>query len=527
MAARKPDPDKELQVMKHTPLYERHMRDASAVINLKGFARAMHYRGHIAEHKATRESVTLCDVSHMGEIDFQGPDALALVQKLITNDAAKLAVNQVLYSALCNAEGNIIDDLVCYRLAPDRFVLVVNVTKIEEDYQWVLRHAHGMDVQVKNVSADTALMALQGPNSREVLQRITRADLSTLRYYWLVQTEICTRHGEIPCMISRTGYTGECGYEIMVSRDLAPWIWDELLLVGQPLGIMEHGVAARESLRTEAGYLLNGNDMDAGTNPYEAGIGWVVRLDTNFIGRDALVRIKAQGVSRKMVGLEVEGPLTMRHGCPIFHGGVEVGKVTSGPLSAQIAGRNLGLGYISAGHAAVGTDIEIEIRGKTFKARVVAMPFCERKAKQEPSIRTWSPYDLRFTEQHVWARAEGDLVTVGLSDFGQRELGDILSLDLPQVGTAVTKGTEAAWGDSYRRPFELSSPVTGEIVAVNAGLLEKPRHINAYPFATQGILKLRTKTRDDYDGLLGFERYAQLTRRLQQYDQWSKGRRMT
>ena len=342
--------------MKHTPLYARHMRAASAVINLKGVARAMHYRGHLAEHQATRAGVTLCDVSHMGEFDFRGADALALVQRLITNDAAKLAVNQVLYSALCNAEGNIIDDLVCYRLAADHFVWVVNVTKIDEDYQWVLRHAQGMDVQVKNVSTDTALMALQGPNSREVLQRITRADLSTLRYYWLVQTGICTRHGEIPCLISRTGYTGERGYEIMVARDLAPWIWDELLLVGRPLGIMEHGVAARESLRTEAGYLLNGNDMDAATNPYEAGIGWVVKLDTDFIGRDALARIKALGVSRSMVGLEVEGPLTMRYGCPIFRGGKEVGKVTSGPLSAQIAGRNLGLGYVSAEHAAVGTD---------------------------------------------------------------------------------------------------------------------------------------------------------------------------
>ena len=513
--------------MKHTPLYDRHMRDASAVINLKGFARAMHYRGHLAEHKATREHVTLCDVSHMGEIDFQGPDALALVQKLITNDAAKLAVDQVLYSALCNAEGNIIDDLVCYRLAADHFVWVVNVTKTAEDYQWVLRHAHGMDVQVKDISADTALMALQGPDSREVLQRITRADLSALRYYWLVQTGICTRQGEIPCLISRTGYTGERGYEIMAARDLAPWIWDELLLAGQPLGIMEHGVAARESLRTEAGYLLNGNDMDAGTNPYEAGIGWVVKLDTDFIGRDALARIKAQGVSRNMVGLEVKGPLTMRHGCPIFRGGKEVGKVTSGPLSVQIAGRNLGLGYISAEHAAVGTGIEIEIHGKTFKARVAAMPFCERRAKQEPSIRTRSPCDLRFTEQHVWARAEGGLSTIGLSDFGQRELGDILSLDLPRAGTAVARGAAAAWGDSYRRPFELVSPVGGEVVAVNAGLLGKPAHINAYPYATEGIVTLRTKTPDECDGLLDFEQYAQLTRRLQQYDQWSKARRMT
>ncbi len=278
--------------MKHTPLYDRHMRDASAVINLKGFARAMHYRGHIAEHKATREGVTLCDVSHMGEFDFQGPDALALLQKLITNDAAKLAVNQVLYSALCNADGNIIDDLVCYRLAADHFVWVVNVTKIDEDFQWVLRHARDMNVKVSNVSTDTALIALQGPQSRAGLQRITKADISSLQYYWLAQTIIYTRHAQVPCIVSRTGYTGERGYEIMVARDLAAWVWDELLLAGQPLGIIEHGVAARESLRTEAGYLLNGNDMDAQTNPFEAGIGWVVKFDKDVVGKEALDRVR-------------------------------------------------------------------------------------------------------------------------------------------------------------------------------------------------------------------------------------------
>jgi aminomethyltransferase len=264
--------------MKHTPLYEQHVRDASAVINLKGFARALQYRGHVAEHRATREQASVCDVSHMGELEFVGPDALALVQKLITNDAGKLAVNQALYSVMCDERGMVIDDLVCYRLAADRFVWVVNVTKTDDDYQWVLRHARGMDVKVRNLSTDTALMALQGPESREVLQRIARADLSTLKYYWLAQTSVHTRHAEVPCMISRTGYTGERGYEIMVARDLAPWIWDELLMVGRPLGILPQGVAARESLRTEAGYLLNGNDMDGETDPFEAGLGWVVRF---------------------------------------------------------------------------------------------------------------------------------------------------------------------------------------------------------------------------------------------------------
>jgi aminomethyltransferase len=518
---------KETQDMKHTPLYDRHMRDASTVINLKGVARAMHTRGHVAEHKATREGVTLCDVSHMGEFDFRGPDALALVQKLATNDAARLAVNQVMYSALCNAEGMIIDDLVCYRLAADHFVWVVNVTKIDEDFQWVLKHAHGMDVKVSNVSTDTALVALQGPQSREVLQRITEADLSGLPYYWLAQTTIYTRNANVPCVISRTGYTGERGYEIMVARDLAPLVWDELLMAGRPLGIMEHGVAARESLRTEAGYLLNGNDMDAQTNPYEAGIGWVVKLDKEFVGRDALAEIKKAPLKRRMVGLEVEGNSTVRNGCLIYKDGKEIGKVTSGPLSPAIAGRNLGLGYVAADHSQAGTEIEIGIRGKKSKARVVAMPFCTRRAKDEPSVTTLPPSGLRLSESHVWARIEGDVVTLGLSDFGQQSLGDILCLELPKPGDKVEKGSAAAWADTYRRAFGVISPVTGEILEVNRELATHPGWINAYPYASSGILKVRVKSPAEYEAMMDFGQYSGLVRRLRQYDAWTGDLRMT
>jgi aminomethyltransferase len=514
--------------MKHTPLYDAHIRDAASVINLKGFARAMQYRGHAVEHRATREKVTLCDVSHMGELEFKGPDALALVQKLITNDAARLAVNQALYSAMCDERGMILDDLVCYRLAADRFVWVVNVTKTDDDYQWVLKHARGMDVRVSNISTDTALLALQGPESREALQRIAQADLSSLKYYWLAQTAIHTQHGEVSCIISRTGYTGERGYEIMVARDLAPWVWDELLMAGRPLGIMPHGVAARESLRTEAGYLLNGNDMDAQTNPIEAGLGWVVKPTKDFIGREALERVKAQGAARKLVGLEVQGHHTIRHGYPIMSGGKEVGKVTSGPLSTELTGRNLGLGYVATRHAEIGTELEVAIGSRKCKARVVATPFCPRRVKEEPAVSTYSPYALRFSESHVWTGGEaGDVVAIGLSDFGQRSLGDILALDLPKVGDRVKKGAAAAWVDSYRRQLDLVSPVTGEVVEINERLVQQPAQINAYPYARAGVLKVRVAARREHEEMMRFEEYAELVRRLQQYDEWSRDRRMT
>jgi len=516
--------------MKHTPLYEQHVRDASAVINLKGFARAMQYRGHAAEHRATREQASLCDVSHMGELEFVGADALALVQKLITNDAGKLAVNQALYSVMCDERGMVIDDLVCYRLEADRFVWVVNVTKTDDDYQWVLKHAHGMSVKVRNVSTDTALMALQGPESREVLQRVARADLSTLKYYWLTQTSVHTRHAEVPCMISRTGYTGERGYEIMVARDLAPWIWDELLTVGRPLGILPQGVAARESLRTEAGYLLNGNDMDGETDPFEAGLGWVVRFSKDFIGKDALTRIKTQGVKRKLVGLEVQGHGTVRHGYPILANGKPVGKVTSGPLSPALSGRNLGLGYVATEHARAGAELEVAIGNRKSRARVVSPVFSPRRVKEEPAVRTFSPYDLRFTESHVWARSvedAADVVAIGVSDFGQRILGDILCVELPKVGDRMTKGAPAAWLDSYRRAFDVVSPVSGEVVAVDESLTAQPGRINAYPYAHTGMVKIRVSTSRDAEALMSFEDYAALTRRLEEYDEWFKDRRMT
>ena len=515
--------------MKHTPLFDQHVRDASVVINLKGFARAMEYQGHLAEHEAVRSSAGLCDVSHMGEIEFKGPDALALVQKLITNDAGKLAVNQALYSVMCDERGSVIDDLVCFRLEADRFFWVVNVTKTDEDFRWVLKHAAGMDVAVRNLSTDTALMALQGPESREVLQRITKADLSTLRYYWLTPTTIYTGRAEVPCIVSRTGYTGELGYEIMAAKDHAAWVWDELLMVGRPLGILAAGVAARESLRTEAGYLLNGNDMDGVTNPFEAGLGWTVKFSKDFIGKAALDEIRKKGVARRLVGIEVQARLTVRHGYPILKDGAQIGRVTSGPLWAPAADdRSLGLGYVSVEHSKAGTELEVEIRGKRRKALVVDLPLRERRVKSEPAVRTRSPYDLRFSESHVWLREDegsADTVSLGLSDFGQRSLGRVLCAMLPQPGDKVSAGTALGWIDSYRRPFEIVSPVTGEVVAVDEELMKKPARINAYPYIRAGIVRIRLAAPLESAGLLSFKDYAALTARLSDYDAWSNERR--
>lgn len=518
-----------MNTMKHTPLFAQHLRDASLVINLKGFARAMEYAGHLVEHRAVREGAGLCDVSHMGEIEFRGPQALELVQRLITNDAGKLAENQALYSVMCNDDGGVIDDLVCFRLARDHFIWVVNVTKTEEDYQWVLRHSAGMDVSVRNISAETALMALQGPKSREILQRIAKADLAGLRYYWLTETTVHTAHAEVPCIVSRTGYTGELGYEIMAARDLAPWVWDELLTVGRPLGIEPVGVAARESLRTEAGYLLNGNDMDAATNPFEAGLGWTVKFNKEFVGRSALERIRNAGVSRKLVGLEVQGRYTIRYGYPLFREGSQVGRVTSGPLwSDKSSERTLGLGYVMVACSEPGTQIEVDLHGKRVAVQVVPLPLRPRRVKDEPQTKTHPPYDLRYSATHVWAHLDGgedNVVTLGLSDYGQRLMGTILCAELPRIGAVVKKGDRIAWLDSYRKAIDLASPVSGKVVAINEDLARNPARLNAYPFAHNGLAKLRLESVHDLDGMLGFADYASFIAGLQRYDQWTNEQR--
>ena len=231
-----------------------------------------------------------------------------------------------------------------------------------------------------------------------------------------------------------------------------------------------------------------------------------------------------------MVGLEIEGPLTIRNGYRIYRSGKEVGRVTSGPLSASLIGRNCGLGYVATADAAVGTEVEVDIRGTRARGRVVPMPFCARRVKEEPKIRTWSPYQLRFSDSHVWAGLEegtNGVVAAGLSDFGQRSLGDILSVSLPKVGDQVTAGAALGWLDSYRRASDIVSPVSGEVVEVDAAAGANPAHINRYPYARGGVLKVRVKSLRAYEEMLSFDAYADLTRRLGRYDEWTKERRMT
>jgi len=323
--------------------------------------------GILAEHRAVRTSVGMFDVSHMGEVDFRGSGALEAVQTLVTNDAGKLADGQALYTGVCYEDGGMVDDCIVYRFEPEHFRIVVNATNIEKDYAFFREHASGCDIL--NLSDDFALIAVQGPEAPALVARLGGAHLTDVPRFSLGQGECAG----VKWWAARTGYTGEDGFELFVEAPDARKVWDVFIAEGvQPVGL-----GARDTLRLEARLCLYGNDIDQTTTPYEAGLGWVVKLDkgTNFVGRDALVKQKEQGVARRLIGFEVEGRGIVRPGAEILgQSGEPVGKVTSGNVAPFLGGA-IGMGYVPKGMAKPESQINILQRGKSLAARVVKGPF--------------------------------------------------------------------------------------------------------------------------------------------------------
>ncbi|MEW6127702.1 MAG: glycine cleavage system aminomethyltransferase GcvT [Acidobacteriota bacterium] len=365
-------------MLKRTPLYEAHVSLGGRIVDFAGWEMPVQYSGAIQEHLAVRQAAGLFDVSHMGEFELIGESAFALVQSLTTNDVAKLDDNQVQYSALTNEQGGIIDDLLVYRINQEHFMLVVNASNIAKDFAWVKKHAAAMGkVTAYDVSDGYALMALQGPKAEDMLQDITDGLLDRIPYYWSHKVKV----DGIECRVSRTGYTGEDGFEIFCDPKDARHIWNRLLLTGASEGLIPCGLAARNTTRLEAAFRLWGNDMDETTTPLEAGLGWITKLNKgDFVGRDALQAQKAAGLTRKLIGFEVEDRAPARDGYAIVIGGQEVGKVSSGS-PAPFLQKNIGMAYLPINHTAVGTAIGIVIRGRVVPARIVEMPFYKRDRK--------------------------------------------------------------------------------------------------------------------------------------------------
>ncbi|HSF32745.1 MAG TPA: glycine cleavage system aminomethyltransferase GcvT [Candidatus Tectomicrobia bacterium] len=356
--------------LKRTPLYERHREAGAKFVDFGGWEMPVQYSGIIDEHRTVRTSVGLFDVSHMGEIDIKGPRAEAVVQRLTTNDASQLEAFQVQYSTLCYPHGGIVDDLTVYRLGPEHFLFCVNAANIEKDYAWVVEQAQG-EAEITDSSEQIAQLALQGRQAQATLQPLCGIQLDTLRYYWSAKD----RMNGIDVLISRTGYTGEDGFELYCPASQGPELWSALLQAGAPYGIKPIGLGARDTLRLEMGYALYGNDITAETTPLQAGLGWIVKLNKgDFIGREALAKERAQGIKRRLVGLEVIDRGVARAHYPILGDGRVVGEMTSGTVSPSLH-KGIGLGYVQTAYAKVGTALQIDIRGKPAQARVASTPF--------------------------------------------------------------------------------------------------------------------------------------------------------
>jgi aminomethyltransferase len=362
--------------LKRTPLYHAHVKAGARMVPFGGWEMPVQYTGIVEEHRTVRGAVGLFDVSHMGEFEVEGPQALAALQRLTTNDVGALEPGQVQYSVLCYPSGTIVDDLTVYRLAADRFMVTVNAGNIDKDWAHVTEYGQG--ARWRNASAETGLIAVQGPEAEALVARLADQDVTRIGYYRFAQGKVAG----VPTLISRTGYTGEDGFELYAPAAETERLWTALLDAGRGDGVAPIGLGARDTLRLEMKYALYGNDIDETTNALEAGLGWVVKpAKGDFIGRDALEKARAEGVKRKLVGIEMVDRAVARHGYPVLKDGRRVGVVTSGSYGPSVD-KYIAIGYVETALAGVGTDLAVEIRGRAKAARVAKTPFYAPKVKK-------------------------------------------------------------------------------------------------------------------------------------------------
>ena len=356
--------------LKRTPLYHVHKELGARLIEFGGWEMPVQYSSIIDEHLAVRSNIGIFDVSHMGELEIRGPKSLALIQKLITNDAAKLVDGRILYTLMCTETGGIVDDLLVYRFAADRYMLVVNASNIEKDLAWI--HAHDEPgVEISNRSDKTGLVALQGRNAPQCLQPLTDVDLTALDYYRFTAGEVAG----IPTIISRTGYTGETGFELYVDAEGSVNLWNALFEATNAINGRPIGLGARDTLRLEARLCLYGNDINETTTPLEAGLRGRVAFDKgSFIGREALIQQDSEGIKRRLVGFQMQDRSIARAHHEVYHKDQRVGEVTSGAPAPSLK-YNIGLAYLPIEISKINTRIEIKIRGKRHPAQVVRTPF--------------------------------------------------------------------------------------------------------------------------------------------------------
>ncbi|MEY4217051.1 MAG: glycine cleavage system protein [Bacteroidota bacterium] len=360
--------------MKNTALLQKHLDANAKMVPFAGYNMPVQYEGVNIEHETVRNAVGVFDVSHMGEFFLRGPKALDLIQRVTTNDASVLFDGKAQYSCMPNGKGGIVDDLIIYRIHQEEYLLVVNASNIEKDWNWIASH-NTEGVEMENASDRYSLLAIQGPKAAEAMQSLTQVNLSEMPYYTFVKGDFA---GCSDIYISATGYTGSGGFEIYVPNDAAPHVWDAVFAAGASFGIKPIGLAARDTLRLEMGFCLYGNDIDDTTSPLEAGLGWITKFTKDFVDAATLKAQKEQGISRKLIAFEMVERGIPRHDYRILDAnGAEIGKVTSGTMSPSMK-IGIGLGYVTKEHSALDSPIYVEIREKGVEAKVVKLPFYKK-----------------------------------------------------------------------------------------------------------------------------------------------------
>lgn len=357
--------------MKTTALTQTHQALGAKMVPFAGYEMPVSYEGVNIEHETVREKLGVFDVSHMGEFLVEGPKALDLIQKVSSNDASKLTIGRAQYSCLPNENGGIVDDLIIYRVKEETYLLVVNASNIEKDWDHISKYNESIGAEMRNISDSYSLLAIQGPKAVEAMQSLTPVDLSAIKFYHF---EVAEFAGIDHVIISATGYTGSGGFEIYCKNEEVKQVWDKVLEAGASFGIKPIGLAARDTLRLEMGYCLYGNDIDDTTSPIEAGLGWITKFTKDFVNSENLAKEKESGPARKLIGFELTERGIPRQGYEIVKDGEVVGKVTSGTMSPSL-NKGIGLGYVTADLAKAGTEIGIRIRKKDVAAQVVKLPF--------------------------------------------------------------------------------------------------------------------------------------------------------
>jgi aminomethyltransferase len=361
--------------VKRTPLYERHSQLSARFVEFGGWEMPVQYRGILEEHRAVRLRAGLFDVSHMGEIEIRGPRAVEATQHLTVNDVFRLADGQAQYSLLCLPSGGVVDDVMVHRISAERFLICVNASNTDKDFEWMRSNACGAEVIDR--SDELALLALQGPHATAILATLTAIPLDRIGRFAFVEGDIAGRRA----LTAHTGYTGEDGWELYCAAGDAPALWDAILEAGSGFGIAPAGLGARDTLRTEMCYPLYGHELDETTTPLEARLGWAVHLTKgDFIGRAALAAQKERGIERRLVGFAVGSGGIARQGYGLSHAEERVGIVTSGTMSPTL-GKAIGLGYVAPKYAAIGTHLHVAIRGREVAAEVVQLPFYKRETQ--------------------------------------------------------------------------------------------------------------------------------------------------